>query len=210
MNHVLEPTLPPWQIGTQVPHGYWQGAAGQARAQAALHTLLQQLGVTDATAAAARVTRTVLREQGLGGMLDRVFNGSLYQVLASVFPELQPWQVGDRVPRGYWRAGPEQAGCVQAALRYLLQQSGLEQATPAQIEAQVQRSTFKALRLDGLLQRVYQGNLGSARRALIAELSILRSGPPGCWPSPSATPLLGQVGPDPAVDGCLADAGRGL
>jgi hypothetical protein len=73
----------PWQMGSGVPQGYWQGAAGREHARRATGWLLRQLGLAAADPAqvAATVTAAHFVQVGLGGMLQILYRGSVAAAL---------------------------------------------------------------------------------------------------------------------------------
>jgi hypothetical protein len=79
----LFPSVRPWQMGTGVPQGYWQGGAGREHARAAMRWLLEQHGLTGAAPEQikAALTEDHFVQAGLGGMLQIVYRGSVKAAL---------------------------------------------------------------------------------------------------------------------------------
>ena len=93
----LFPDLLPWQMGTVVPQGYWQGAEGRRHAHAAIRHLLGSLNLTDAprSEVARQITRATLERAGLGGMLAQLYGGSLRRALDDFYQPLELLQSGE-------------------------------------------------------------------------------------------------------------------
>lgn len=184
----LFPELRPWQMA-KVPQALWQGPAGAHRAIQATRWMLHQMDLATAPAAhiAAQVTQETFRQHGLGGMLQQVYAGSPFAALAAVVPDLQPWQMGSRVPQGYWQ-GPTGREHARAALRWLIAAQGLEGARPARVAAALTPAVFAAARLDGMLQRAYAGSIFAALADLWPQQPPWRVGgrvPQGYWQGPT-------------------------
>src|SRR5207248_1212340 len=128
------PDLRPWQMRNGVPKDYWQGDEGRQHAREATRWLLEQYGLQDEdpNELAAVVEEETFIKHGLYGMLSIVYNGSPYNVLADIFPQLPRREPKTYMPNGYWQReeGREYA---RQATRNLIASLGLSDADPASI-----------------------------------------------------------------------------
>lgn len=156
------PGLLPWTSGkgTQVPVNYWKGPEGRERAREALRWMVSSLGLDGASPAevAAAATQDVFISMGLQGMLATVYKSSRFAALSDLYPALQPWQMGVRVPQGYW-LGPQAAERARSALNWLLVQEGLQALEPMQVAQHWNTALFTRYGLAGMLKEVYNGSL---------------------------------------------------
>lgn len=165
----LFPELVPWQMGSRVPQGFWQGAPGREHAQAATRWLLEQVGLAQEPppTIAALLDLGTFEQWGLGGMIHIVYGRSPFAALADLFPELVPWQMGNGVPQGFWR-GEEGRHRAQTATRWLLEHLGLQDADLSQLMRVVRKAAFQKAGLGGMLQIVYRDSPGAALRDVVA------------------------------------------
>lgn len=208
----VAPDLLPWQMGTQVPFNYWKGEQGRENARNAMRWMLGQLGLEDTwpTLVAEQVTQEVFIRFGLQGMLASVYSSSRFAALSDILPDLRPWQMGVRVPHGYWRRlGARDRA--QEALQWLLKAAELANGGPMDIAGHFTKELFSRFGLAGMLQKVYCGSLFWAFADIFPDVHPWQlelptpksywSGEQGRARAVEATRwLLGQLGLDPAVE----------
>lgn len=154
------PGLLPWQMGTQAPLNCWQGEAGREHARNAMLWLLSELGLegTSPAEVARTVTQDVFIRYGLHGMLASVYRSSRFAALSDMLPDLRPWQMGVKVPQGYWR-GEGARDRAREATRWLLKEAGLEALDPVEVARHFSKELFSRYGLSGMLVEVYGGSL---------------------------------------------------
>ncbi|MBF6611614.1 MAG: hypothetical protein IVW55_00615 [Chloroflexi bacterium] len=207
----VAPDLIPWQMGTQVPFNYWKGEQGRENARNAMRWMLAQLGLEDASLAevAEKVTQEIFIRFGLQGMLASVYRSSRFAALSDILPDLRPWQMGVKVPQGYWRgAGARDRS--REALQWLLKAAGLADREPVSIAGTFTKELFSRFGLAGMLQKVYGGSLFCAFGDIFPDMrpwQVALPTPKGYWKGPDGRAraveatrwLLSQLGFDPVV-----------
>jgi hypothetical protein len=147
---------------TRFPRWYWDGAAGQLRAEAICRELLRRRGCPTPEQA-AQLTQADFERAGLRGMLAQVYHDSPYLALRALFPALEPWQMA-RAPRDLWR-GPQGYATALRALRWLQARRGIESAEAAR---RLTLAELRAAGLRGMLKYVFGDRLELALAALVA------------------------------------------
>lgn len=182
------PGLQSWQVRS-VPRDYWKGEDGRERGRVATRWLLGEMGlgepsaIADWSALANRVDRAAFIDAGLGGMLAIVYGGSVYEALSDVTPNLLPWQMGTQVPLNYWKGEQGQENA-RTAMRWMLAQLGLEDASPHQVAEKITQEEFSRFGLQGMLATVYGSSRFSALSDILPELRPWQMGarvPQGYW-----------------------------
>lgn len=205
------PDLLPWQIGTQVPFNYWKGEQGRENARNAIRWMLVQLGLEEASPAevAEKVTQDVFIRFGLQGMLASVYGSSRFAALSDILPDLWPWQMGAKVPQGYWLR-PGARDRAREALQWLLKAAELANGKPEDIARHFTKELFSRFGLAGLLQKVYRGSVFWAFTDIFPDVrpwQVELPTPTSYWTGEQGRTravdatrwMLGQLGFDPAV-----------
>lgn len=87
-----------WEFN-RVPAGFWRGKDGYENALIAVNWLLNKNEVGSKRTIDS-ITIADFEKEGLGGMIQQVFNSSPYLALKSKFHDLKPWEVRV-VPKGF-------------------------------------------------------------------------------------------------------------
>ena len=88
----------PWEIGLHVPNSYWTKEKGIQ----AVKWLIEEKLQWNEEEVKQNLTKSIFKEHGLYGMIQRCFESSPYQALNETYPgRYKPWSFA-RPPMGYW------------------------------------------------------------------------------------------------------------
>ena len=151
-------------------------------ARTAILMMLDACGLQDAseTEIAGRVTTQTFRRYGLMGILDAVYNWSAYAALVDLYPTLRPWQMSS-APQAYW-TGEQGREHGREAMRWMIEQMGLADAPAQHVAQELTVATFRRYGLGGMLEHVYENEIGAALSDLYPTLlPWQRRAPQGYW-----------------------------
>lgn len=94
----------PWRFKTHVPNNYWNEVTNRRRA---FQYICDELHVNDDLQKLYNVTRSLLTDHGLGGLVSSHYSGSPQAFIQSMltseqWAELRPWKFESGAPQGYW------------------------------------------------------------------------------------------------------------
>jgi len=95
----------PWKFKRK-PLNFWKGKKGFNHAIDAMKWFTKVKNL-QTISDCRKITSKDFEEQGLSGMLARVFNSSPFLALKTVFPNLKPWQV-KQTPKNYFNSSENQ------------------------------------------------------------------------------------------------------
>jgi len=81
----------PWDF-RRLPNRYWVGKKGMQNAEDALIWFAEKNNI-DSVEACRDIACSDFKKEGLGSMLDILFNGSPYLALKVIYPNLKPWKM---------------------------------------------------------------------------------------------------------------------
>ena len=84
------------------PSHFWSRPEAEKNATDCFNYLIEEILHLDKSDIPNTITKKLLTQYSLSGMLLLVFNGSIYEMVNTTYPNLfKPWDF-QRPPRGYW------------------------------------------------------------------------------------------------------------
>ncbi|MEO8287105.1 MAG: hypothetical protein ABI670_11795 [Chloroflexota bacterium] len=180
---VVFPGLREWEM-KHVPQGFWQGESGREHGRDATRWLIEKVGLSGATPQeiARDINFFTFAENGLRGMLDRVYGGSPHAALVDLYPEIEGWD-HKTSPRDWWQ-GEEGRERARSATRSMLRYMGLDSAPAEVLAKKISQASFKQYELLGMLSVVYSSSPYEALRDVLGDSMhpwLMQNTPSGYW-----------------------------
>ena len=149
----LEYTYPghfePWQFRKGMT-GIWEGPPGKKRSLEAIKGLLKKLEIKFDDIP-KKVSYKVFKDNGLGGMLQTLYNSSPFQAINALYPgKFKPWEFS---VKNYWTK--ETIQTARKSTRWLIEEK--LKLTPSEIN-KVKRKHFLDFNLGQMLRIFYQNS----------------------------------------------------
>ena len=133
------------------PH-FWSRPEAEKNAIDCFNYLIEEILHLDKSDIPSTITKKLLMQYSLSGMLGLVFNGSIYEMVNTTYPNLfKPWDF-QRPPRGYWE---NRDNCIYA-IKWLLEEK--LKLTDDEIKEKYCANLFHEHRIAGALVRGFSGS----------------------------------------------------
>lgn len=149
----LEYTYPghfePWQFRKGMT-GIWSGSTGKSRSLQAIRNLLDKLDIK-LEEIPKKISYKIFKQNGLGGMLQTLYNSSPYKAINALYPEkFKPWEFS---VKNYWTQ--EALQTARESTKWLIEEK--LKLTPEEIN-EVKRKHFLYFNLGQMLRVFYQNS----------------------------------------------------
>lgn len=92
----------PWEFH-EAPNSYWSGGDGRLNGINATKWLFEEKLKWTKDDIKNGVSWQLFKDNGLGGMIKRGFNDSIWECIDTVYPgEFMHWEIGEHVPNEFW------------------------------------------------------------------------------------------------------------
>ena len=142
INNAYPDKYKPWQFAN-VPLSYWTKETAAEATKWFIEEKLKWTGVRQ------ELKAIIFKKNGLSGMINTLFNGSLYEAMNNAYPgKYKPWQF-EHVPNSYWT---EETAI--EAVRWLIEER--LKWSEEDVLKKLRQKTFHDNRLSGMLMRIFK------------------------------------------------------